>query len=149
VCYEVRSGELLISSNPDLVDIDRVHTFLSEQSYWARGISRERVIIALRNSIPFGAYIAGTQIGYARAITDRATFAYLADVYVDQEHRGRGLGKLLVKTAIAHPELRPMRRWMLGTRDAHRLYSQFGFMPLEEPGRWMELPDPTAYAARA
>jgi GNAT superfamily N-acetyltransferase len=147
VPYEVRHGEYLISSNPSLVDLDAVHSYLSIESYWAKGISRERCAIALRNSIPFGAYRDGKQVGYARAITDRATFAYLADVYVNEAHRGRGLGKALVEAVVKHPELTHLRRWMLGTRDAHGLYAQFGFIPLEQPGRWMELPEPDAYAA--
>ena len=146
MCYEVRHGDFLISTDPALVDVEAVHEFLSK-SYWATGITREQVATALRNSIPFSVYLDGSQIGDARAITDRATFAYLADVYIDEDYRGRGLGKALVDAAIHHPDLRRLRRWMLGTRDAHGLYSQFGFIPLEEPERWMELPDPNAYAA--
>jgi GNAT superfamily N-acetyltransferase len=144
--YEVRHGENLISSDPALIDVDAVHDYLSRASYWAEGISRERCEIALRNSIPFGVFRDGKQVGYARAITDRATFAYLADVYVLESFRGQGLGKLLVETALKHPELAHLRRWMLGTRDAHGLYAQHGFIPLEEPGRWMELPDADAYS---
>jgi GNAT superfamily N-acetyltransferase len=144
--YEVRHGEYLISSDPSLIDIDAVHDYLSRESYWAEGISRGRCEVALQNSIPFGLFLDGKQIGLARAITDRATFAYLADVYVLEPHRGLGLGKLLVETALKHPELAHLRRWMLGTRDAHGLYAQYGFTPLEEPGRWMELPDANAYA---
>jgi GNAT superfamily N-acetyltransferase len=145
VHYEVRHGDYLISSDPTLIDLDAVHDYLSRESYWAEGISRERCEIALRNSIPFGLFTDGKQVGYARAITDRATFAYLADVYVLEPHRGRGLGKLLVDSALTHPELAHLRRWMLGTRDAHGLYARSGFVPLEEPARWMEVPNPNAY----
>ena len=143
--YEVRRGDYLVSDDRNILDIDAIHAFLSQQSYWANGISRERLETAVENSIPLGLFDGEKQIGFARAITDRATFAYLADVYVDEAYRGRGLSKLLLEAVLAHPELQHLRRWMLGTRDAHDLYRQFGFIPLEEPRRWMELADQEAY----
>ena len=143
--YEVGHSEYLISDDPGRLEIDAIHAFLSQDSYWAAGISRERLETAIANSLPFGLYIDGKQIGFARAVSDFSTFAYLADVYVDEAHRERGLAKLLLDAVIRHPRLRQLRRWMLGTRDAHGLYAQFGFVPLEDPGRWMELPDPTTY----
>lgn len=148
--YEVEHGEYLISDDPDRLDIDAIHAFLSQESYWAAGISRERLEIAIENSLPFGLYHRksqqSSQIGFARAVSDFSTFAYLADVYIDAPHRGRGLSKLLLSAVIEHPQLRRIRRWMLGTRDAHSLYAQFGFVPLEEPGRWMELSEPNTYS---
>ena len=143
--YEVRRGDYLVSDDRNILDIDAIHAFLSQQSYWANGISRERLETAVENSIPLGLFDGEKQIGFARAITDRATFAYLADVYVDEAYRGRGLSKLLIDAVLGHPEVQHLRRWMLGTRDAHDLYRQFGFIPLEEPRRWMELADQEAY----
>ena len=146
--YEVEREAYLISTARDKLDVGAIHAFLSERSYWALGISRERLERAIEHSVPFGVYDAsGKQIGFARAITDRETFAYLADLYIDEAYRGRGLSKLLLEAVLAHPELQHLRRWMLGTRDAHALYAQFGFVPLEEAERRMELPDPDAYAA--
>lgn len=144
--YEVRRDGYLVSTDRSLLDLDAVHAFLSQRSYWAAGISRERLETAIANSLPFGVYNEGRQVGFARAISDYVTFSYLADVYIEESHRGRGLSKLLMEALLKHPQLQPLRRWMLGTRDAHRLYTQFGFIPLEDPARWMELPDPNAYA---
>lgn len=145
MAYEVEQGEYIISDDPTRLDIDAIHAFLSQMSYWAADISRDRLETAIANSLPFGLYIDETQIGFARVVSDCSTFAYLADVYVDEAFRGRGLSKLLLDAVIKHPSLRHLRRWMLGTRDAHSLYAQFGFIPLEDPGRWMELPDPSTY----
>ena len=147
--YEVRRDGYLVSTDRSLLDLDAVHSFLSQQSYWAAGISRERLELAIANSLPFGVYHEGRQVGFARAISDYVTFAYLADVYIEESHRGRALSKLLMEALLQHPQLQSLRRWMLGTRDAHSLYAQFGFIPLEEPARWMELPDPDAYAKAA
>lgn len=147
--YEVRRDGYLVSTDRSLLDLDAVHAFLSQRSYWAAGISRVRLETAIANSLPFGVYRDARQVAFARAISDHATFAYLADVYVDEAHRGRGVSKLLMEAVLAHPQLRPLRRWMLGTRDAHGLYAQFGFIPLAEPQRWMELPDPDAYTKTA
>lgn len=143
--YETRCGDYLISTDPAKLDLDAIHTFLSRESYWAEGISRERLETAIEHSLPFGMYHNGAQIGFARAISDFSTFAYLADVYIDEAYRGRGLSKVLLEAVLVHPRLLKLRRWMLGTRDAHGLYAQLGFVPLEDPPRWMELADATTY----
>ncbi len=145
MAYELRRDGYLVSTDRHLLDIDALHAFLSQRSYWAAGISRDQLETAIEHSLPFGLYHERKQIGFARVITDFATFAYLADVYVAEAYRGRELSKLLLGAVLAHPKLQRLRRWMLGTRDAHGLYSQFGFVPLEQPQRWMELPDADAY----
>jgi GNAT superfamily N-acetyltransferase len=136
--YEVRAGDTLVSTNRRLLDVDGIHTFLSQESYWATGISRERFLMGLEHSIPFGVYSQAEQAGFCRVITDRATFAYLADLFVNEQFRRRGLSKVLLGAALRHPELQGLKRWMLGTRDAHSLYARFGFSPLSTPGRWMD-----------
>ena len=143
--YEIRHGDYLISTDPAKLDLEKIHSFLSRESYWAEGISQDRLDTAIEHSLPFGMYHAEVQIGFARAVSDFSTFAYLADVYIDTDYRGRGLSKLLLEAVLAHPSLVKLRRWLLGTRDAHGLYSQVGFRPLEDPARWMELPDAAAY----
>ncbi|MCH8025810.1 MAG: GNAT family N-acetyltransferase [Chloroflexi bacterium] len=148
MAYEVTRGDYIVSADRARLDIDAIHAFLT-RSYWAEGISHASVTAAIERSLPFGLYHHDTQVGFARAITDYVTFAYLADVYVEEAHRGQGLSKLLLEAVLAHPQLQRLRRWMLGTRDAHGLYAQFGFIPLAEPQRWMELPDPGAYATQA
>ena len=141
-----------ISTDPDRLDRDLIHRFLSEEAYWAKGRSREIVNRAIDHSMPFGVYDAGgRQVGFARGVTDRCTFAWIADVFVVAEHRGQGLGKRLIAEIIDHPELRVMGRCLLGTADAHGLYSQFGFEPLKRVERFMvrERPiDPGHYAAQ-
>ena len=124
--------DYVISSDPSWVEVDVVWRFLSEESYWARGVPRETVLKSLANSISFGVYEIGPQsrreqVGFARVVSDRATFAYLADVFVLTEHRGQGLSKRLLEAVLTHPELRGLRRWLLFTADAHTLYEQFGF----------------------
>jgi len=134
---EWRRGEDSISTDPERLDIDLVHRFLSEEAYWSPGVSRERVERSIENSIVFGLYHGAEQIGFARIVTDRAAFAYLADVFVISEHRGRGLGKWLVETVLSHPDLQGLRKFILGTADAHSLYERFGFRPVD-PSRMME-----------
>jgi GNAT superfamily N-acetyltransferase len=146
--HELANASYLVSTDRSRVDLDAVHAFLSQRSYWAAGISRERLANAIENSLPFGVYRDAEQVGFARVVTDYETFAYLADVYIDEAHRGRGLSKLLMEAVAGHPRLQSLRRWMLGTRDAHSLYAQFGFIPIEEPARWMERPDQHSYTAR-
>ena len=126
------------------IDRDVVHGFLTE-SYWASGISREVVERSVRHSLCFGLYRDGVQVGFARVITDHATFAYLADVFVLPAHRGRGLGKWLMECILSHRDLQGLRRFLLGTRDAHGLYSQFGFAPPRRPGIWMEIHNERVY----
>jgi phosphinothricin acetyltransferase len=128
-----------ISTDPSRLDVDAIHAYLS-RSYWAEGIRAETVAESLRHSLAFGLFDpAGRQVGLARVITDRATYAYLCDVYVLEEHRGRSLGKWLIETVLQHPALHRLRRFMLATRDAHALYAQYGFNPLSSPDRHMEI----------
>jgi GNAT superfamily N-acetyltransferase len=127
-----------ISTDKARLDLDRIHRFLSAEAYWSPGVPREVVERSIENSICFGVYSAeGEQVGFARVVSDRATFAWLADVYIESEHRGDGLGKRLVATVLEHPELQGLRRWMLGTADAHELYRRFGFDGLRDVQRFM------------
>jgi GNAT superfamily N-acetyltransferase len=127
-----------ISTDKTRLDVHRIHRFLSTEAYWSPGVPREVVNRSIENSICFGVYSAdGEQVGFARVVTDRATFAWLADVYIEAEHRGDGLGKRLVATVLEHPELQGLRRWMLGTADAHELYRRFGFDGLKDVQRFM------------
>jgi GNAT superfamily N-acetyltransferase len=134
--HEWRRGEYVISDDHARLDVDVIHGYL-KSSYWAAGRPLERVVLSIEHSLPLGLYKDDRQIGFARVVTDRATFAYLADVFVLEEFRGAGLGKWLVQIALAHPDLQNLRRWMLATKDAHGLYRQFGFTELKEPERWM------------
>jgi GNAT superfamily N-acetyltransferase len=138
---EWRRGEYVISTERERLDLDVVHRFLSEESYWAPGVERDLVERSIDNSLCFGLYTDGTngggQVGFARVVTDRAAFAWLADVFVLPDHRGRGLGKWLVETVLAHPDLQRLRRFFLGTADAHALYERYGFLPAD-PTRMME-----------
>ena len=135
-------GEYSISTDRSCLNIDLIHNFLSSNSYWARGRSREVVERSIENSLPFGIYKGNDQVGFARVVTDYATFAWIADVFVLPEHRGRALSKWLMEVIIAHPRLQGFRRWVLSTKDAHGLYERFGFAKLRRPERWMERPDP-------
>ena len=133
-----------ISTDPARLDVEAVHAYLT-RSYWAGGIPRETVVRALRGSLCFGLFHGTEQVGFARVVTDRATFAYLCDVYVLEGHRGRGLGKWLMGAVMAHPELAGLRRFLLATRDAHGLYAQRGFTPLARPETFMEIVRPDVY----
>jgi GNAT superfamily N-acetyltransferase len=139
---EWQRGEYTISTDRDRLDIPIIHNFISNESYWAKGRSIETVRRSLDNSINFGLYKNDQQIGFGRVVTDYATFAWIADVFVLSEHRGRGLSQWLMEVILAHPELQGFRRWVLATKDAHGLYARFGFIPLHRPERWMERPDP-------
>lgn len=139
---EWRQGEYLISTDPSRLDVGVIHSFLSNSSYWALGRDIEIVKRSLENSLNFGLYRDEQQIGFARVVTDYATFAWLADVFVLDEHRGHGLGKWLIEVILSHPRLQGFRRWTLATKDAHELYRVFGFQELKWPERWMERPDP-------
>ena len=139
---EWRQGEYLISTDRNRLDIAVIHGFLSRQTYWAKGRTLDVVKRSIENSLPFGLFKDNQQIGFARVVTDYATFAWLADVFVLDEFRERGLGKWLIEVILAHPELQGFRRWVLATKDAHGLYRNFGFNELKKPERWMERPDP-------
>ena len=140
--YEINEGDVVISDDKARLDIPVIHAFLSQRSYWAIGVPVETVERSIRNSLCFGMFKAGRQIGFARVVTDFTTFAWLADVFIMQEVRGGGLGKKLVAAVVKHPELQGLRRFMLGTRDAHKLYEQYGFASLEFPERFMEFRRP-------
>ena len=141
---EFRQGEFVVSTDRSRLDITLIHQFLTH-SYWAQGVSREVVERSIENSLCFGIFHDSAQVGFARVITDRATFAYLADVFVLESHRGLGLGKFLMECISNHPQLQKLRRWMLATQDAHGLYAKFGFAPLARPERFMERHDPDIY----
>ena len=141
----VRAGGYVISTDRARLDVVLIHGVLAA-SYWSAGIPIDVVRRAIAGSLAFGVYAAGGgQVGFARIVTDRATFAYLADVFVVEAERGRGLSKWLMSVIVAHPDLQGLRRWLLGTRDAHGLYAQFGFAPLRAPERFMERHDPEVY----
>lgn len=143
--YQRQNGEFIISTDRNRLQPDAIHKFLTEESYWAKERTREQTATAIKNSLPFGVYKGENQIGFARVVTDYATFAYLGDVYILNEYRGLGLSKWLMETIINHPDLQGFRRWILATRDAHTLYEKFGFAGLKAPERWMERAAPNAY----
>jgi GNAT superfamily N-acetyltransferase len=139
-------GRFLISTDRSKLDLDVIHEFLA-RSYWATGIPRATVVRAIENSLCFGVYDGGDQVGFARVISDFATYAYVADVFILEPYRERGLGKELMASIMAHPDLQGLRRWSLGTRDAHGLYAQFGFKPVGNPSPiMMEIVDPEIYS---
>lgn len=133
-----------ISTDKTLLDREFIHGFLNE-TYWAKGISLKLVERSIQNSLCFGVFYEGKQVGFARVISDLATFAYVADVYVAPEHRGKGVSKLLMKTILSHPDLQGLRRFLLVTKDAQGLYSQFGFKPLAQPEQYMTIHHPDIY----
>ena len=135
---DYRNGQYWITTDPQKLDLDAIHAYLS-RSFWAEGIPKETVAKAIANSLCFGLFDGAEQIGLARVVTDRASFAYLCDVYVLEAYRGRGLGKWLIETVMAHPDLQGLRRFQLVTRDAHGLYSRHGFATPIHPDRHMEI----------
>ena len=137
-------GDYHISTNKEKLDIPFIHRFLSH-SYWAEDIPVDMVKRSIDGSMNFGVYNGSRQVGFARVITDHATFGYLADVFIDENYRGLGLSKWLMQTIMAHPQLQGFRSWQLATRDAHGLYAQFGFKPLENPERIMRIVVPDIY----
>ena len=142
--HERSDGEFLFSTDRGRLDIDLIHDFLSRESYWVPGIRREFVERAIGNSVCFGVYERDRQLAFARVITDGAGFAWLADVFVVEDQRGRGIAKRLMEFVMAHPDLQRIRRFMLATRDAHDLYARSGFTPLAHPERLMERYDADA-----
>jgi GNAT superfamily N-acetyltransferase len=137
-----------VSTDPTRLDIEAIHAFLAT-TYWSPGVPLSTVRRAVENSVCVGVYLAGQQVGFARMVTDKATFAYLADVYILEEHRGNGLSKRMLEVLFQLEALQGLRRMMLATRDAHALYEQFGFKALATPVRFMELHTPNAYAPSA
>ena len=135
-----RRDGYLISTDASMLDLEVVHGYLS-RSYWAAGVPEDVVRRSIENSLCFGVYRGEEQAGFARVVTDRATFAYLADVFVLEEHRGQGIGKWLLEVILSHPDLQGLRRWMLATRDAHDLYRRYAFTELARPGIFMERKD--------
>jgi GNAT superfamily N-acetyltransferase len=134
---EWRRGAYLLSTDKARLDLEMVHGFLMT-SYWASGISAETVRRSVQNSLAFGVFEGDEQVGFARVVTDYATFAYLADVFVFEPHRGRGLGKWMMETVFSYPELQGLRRWILATWDAHGMYRRYGFAELENPQSFMK-----------
>ncbi len=143
--FEKTYGEFLVSTDKSKLEIDTIHHFLTKESYWSQNIPLAIVRKSIENSLCFGVYHQSRQIGFARVITDFASFAYLADVFIINEFRRKGLSKILMKTIISHPDLQGLRRWMLGTRDAQGLYAKYGFTPMANPERFMEKRNPEVY----
>ncbi|MBV4356449.1 GNAT family N-acetyltransferase [Pinibacter aurantiacus] len=136
---ETQRGDYFISTDKSKLDIVFIHQFLSTESYWAKNIPIDVVKKSIEGSLCFGLYLAGRQIGFARMITDGATFGYLCDVFIDNAHRGKGLSKWLMQTVMQHPDLQGLRRISLATKDAHGLYEQIGFKPLNDADRFMQI----------
>ena len=140
-------NQIEISTDPARLDLEVVHGFLAQESHWARGIDRATVERSVRNSLSFGAYRGDMLIGFARVVTDRATFAFVCDVFVLPEARGQGVARLLVEAIMRHPDLQGLRRMALTSRDAQGLYERVGFANLANPERWMERFSPAIYGA--
>jgi GNAT superfamily N-acetyltransferase len=146
--FERRREEFVLSTDPSRLELETIHGFLTN-SYWAKGIPKDVIAKSMEHSLCFGIYDGtGAQVGFARVVSDFATVAYLGDVFVVESHRGRGLSKWMMECMVQHPALQNLRRWILLTRDAHGLYSQYGFTPLKAPERYMELHRPDVYQTR-
>jgi len=133
---EIHRDSFTISTDPSRLDVDAIADMLT-RAYWAKGRTREVIARYIQHSLTFGLYDGDRQIGLARVVSDYTTFAWLCDVFIHEDYRGRGLSKWLMETIHAHPDLQGLRRWMLATRDAHGLYEQFGWTPIDHPERWM------------
>ena len=142
---EQRRDNYLLSTDPSKLDRDVVFNFLTHDSYWARGRSRDVFDRSIVNSLNFGIYFGNMQIGFARVVTDRATFGWICDVFVIPAQRGKGLASWMIESIQQHPDLQGLRSIFLATRDAHSLYAKFGFKPLEDPSRFMMIRNPTPY----
>lgn len=140
-----KQDQFVIDTERSRLQLDVIHSFLSEESYWANTRTLDQTRTAIKNSICFGVYDGERQIGFARVVSDRATFAYIGDVFILKEFRGQGLSKWLMETIVSYPDLQGLRRWILATRDAHGLYKQFDFNSLRFPDRWLERTAPDAY----
>ena len=139
---EIHLGAYTISTDPARLDLAAIHRYLSQESYWSRGIAMEKVARAIAHSLPYGVYTSSEQVGFGRIVTDYCKLAYICDVYILTPHRGQGLGKALVQAMLSHPELQDLRRWMLATQDAHGLYQPFGFQPVANPANLLEIRRP-------
>lgn len=147
--YEEKIIGYLFSDDKEKLQFDVIHNYLSNESYWSKGISADILKRAIRNSECFGIYDnSGKQTGFARVVTDKATYGYIGDVFVLEPHRGKGLSKFLMEFILNHPELQGFRRWMLLTRDAQDLYKKYGFIVFHAPERCMELWDPEVYTKK-
>ncbi|WP_075344603.1 GNAT family N-acetyltransferase [Tenacibaculum agarivorans] len=142
----LQQNEFYISTDKSKLDIDAIHDFLSTKAYWSLNIPREKVKISIENSFCFGLYEHNKQIGFARIITDFSTIAYLGDVYILEEYRGKGLSKWLMETIMNSPKLQGLRRWILLTGDAHELYRKYGWTDLADSSKWMELHNKNVYS---
>ncbi|MCL9806580.1 GNAT family N-acetyltransferase [Flavobacterium amniphilum] len=142
----ITKEEFSISTDKAKLDVNAIHDFLSVKAYWSLNIPKETVQTAIDNSLCFGVYENNKQIGFARVISDRATIAYLGDVYVLEEYRGKGLSKWLMDTIMNHPDLQGLRRWILLTGDAHGLYRQYGWTDIADASKWMELHNKNVYS---
>src|SRR5215469_9456626 len=140
----MQAAQYTVSTDSSRFDREMIFSFLTN-CYWAKGIPRETVQRSIDNALCFGVFDGDQQVGFARVITDRATYGYIGDVFILESHRGRGLSKLLMKAIMEHPELQGFRRWSLVTDDAHGLYRQFGFTPPSNPQKYMELLNPNVY----
>ena len=138
-------GEFCISTDKTKLDVDSIHEFLSTRAYWCLNIPKDKVQVAIENSLCFGVYKDEKQIGLARVISDFSTIAYLGDVYIIDGYRGHGLSKWLMETIMCYPELQGLRRWILLTGDAHGLYRQFGWTDIADPSNWMEIHNKNVY----
>ena len=142
----IYKDQFSISTNKSKLDVVSIHEFLSTKAYWCLNIPKEKVQTAIENSLCFGVYEAEKQVGFARVITDFSTIAYLGDVYILEEYRGKGLSKWLMETIMNHEDLQGLRRWILLTGDAHELYRQYGWTNIADPTKWMELHDKNVYS---
>jgi GNAT superfamily N-acetyltransferase len=142
---EWQNGEFTISTDRKRLQTEVIHKYLTEESYWAKDRTEKQTAAAIENSLCFGVYKGDNLIGFARIVSDFATFAYVGDVFILEEFRGLGLSKWLMDVIVGYPDLQGLRRWVLATRDAHSLYKKFGFAALRFPERWMEKTAPNAY----
>lgn len=142
----IYKNSFCISTNKSKLDLNSIHDFLSTKAYWCLNIPKEKVQTAIQNSLCFGVYEAERQVGFARVITDFSTIAYLGDVYILEEYRGKGLSKWLMETIMNHEDLQGLRRWILLTGDAHELYRQFGWNNIADASKWMELHNANVYS---
>ncbi|MBV7532227.1 GNAT family N-acetyltransferase [Chitinophaga sp. sic0106] len=145
---EIFEGPFSISTDNSKLDTALIQRFLSQDSYWAKDIPQDVVERMIAGSLCYGVYKGDAQVGFARLITDKATFAYLADVFILPEYRGQGLSKFLMRVIMDYFESQQLRRIVLGTKDAHGLYAQFGFTPLEDPSRFMAVAKPDLYTKK-